>query len=245
MFFNKIKKVTNLERFKVIPVVILALIAGLITGCEVDDDDVVPLPDISYVGLYHASPDAPSLDILMENGRINYYPLRYADYTNYLNFYAGERTMRVSPVSASNVVVDTTFTFDTGAAYSLFYVNEYDDIQALLVEDEEVSISPGEASVRFIHLSPDSPEVDVTRSMNDEMTTLAEGSMYLDATEFITVDSGVQSFHVSLADGGDEVLSIPDLNLRSGGVYTIVARGYSAPPAGNNNNLSADVLINN
>ncbi|WP_162342060.1 DUF4397 domain-containing protein [Cyclobacterium salsum] len=245
MFFKEVKKVIKLKKIRLIPIAFLGLFVGLISGCEVDDDDVVPLPEISYVGLYHASPDAPSLDILMENGRINYYPLRYADYTNYLNFYAGERTMRVSPVNASNVVVDTTFTFETGAAYSLFYVNEYDDMQAMLVEDEEVSISSGEASVRFVHLSPDSPEVNVTRIMEDEMTTLVEGNAYLEATEFVTVDSGVQSFQVNLTDGGAEVLSIPDLNLRSGGVYTIVARGYNTPPAGNNNNLSADVLINN
>lgn len=245
MLFRKIEKVKNLQKFRLIPAVFLALIVSVISGCAVDDDDVVPLPEISYVGLYHASPDAPSLDILMENGRINYYPLRYADYTNYLNFYAGERNMRVSPVNASNVVVDTTFTFETGAAYSIFYVNEYDDMQAMLVEDEEVSISPGEASVRFVHLSPDSPEVNVTRTMEGDLTTLAEGNAYLDATDFITVDSGVQSFQVNLTDGGAEVLSIPDLNLRSGGVYTIVARGYNTPPAGNNNNLSADVLINN
>ncbi|SHN03936.1 protein of unknown function [Cyclobacterium lianum] len=245
MFNVSRKKINKLEEIKLIPVVLLVVMAGVISGCEVDDDDVVPLPDISYVGLYHASPNAPSLDILMENGRINYYPLRYADYTNYLNFFAGERTMRVRPVNASNVVIDTTFTFETGAAYSIFYVNEYEDIQALLLEDEEVAISPGESAVRFAHLSPDSPEVDIVRSMEDDMTNLVEASSYQDVSEFITVDSGVQSFNVNLAEGGDEVLSIPDVNLRSGGVYTIVARGYSSPPAGNNNNLSANVLVNN
>ncbi|NHE57850.1 DUF4397 domain-containing protein [Cyclobacterium plantarum] len=223
----------------------VGMIAVVISACDVGDDDPVPLPDISYVGLYNASPDSPPLDILMENGRINYYPLRYSDYSNYLNFYAGERTMRVSPVNASNVVVDTTFNFEPEAAYSLFYVNEYDDIQAFLVEDEVLSLSSGEAAVRFIHLSPDSPEVNLVRSVEDETTVLADGNAYLDPTSFMAVESGVQSFQVNLTDNGEEVLSIPDLNLRSGGVYTILARGYNNPPAGNNNNLSADVLINN
>lgn len=223
----------------------IGMIAVVISACDVGDDDPIPLPDISYVGLYNASPDSPPLDILMENGRINYYPLRYSDYSNYLNFYAGERTMRVSPVNSSNVVVDTTFNFEPEAAYSLFYVNEYDDIQAFLVEDEVLSLSSGEAAVRFIHLSPDSPEVNLVRSVGDETTVLAEGNAYLDPTSFMAVESGVQSFQVNLTANGEEVLSIPDLNLRSGGVYTILARGYNNPPAGNNNILSADVLINN
>ncbi|MEX2511928.1 MAG: DUF4397 domain-containing protein [Cyclobacteriaceae bacterium] len=124
MFLEKTFKVLKNKYFRYAPAIILGLIVGVVSGCDVGDDDPIPLPEISYVGLYHASPDAPPLDVIMENGRINYYPLRYADYTNYLNFYAGERTMRVSPVNASNVVLDTTFTFETEPAYSLFYVNE-------------------------------------------------------------------------------------------------------------------------
>ncbi len=245
MFLEKMNKFIKRKRFPIMSAIGVGMIAVVISACDVGDDDPVPLPDISYVGLYNASPDSPPLDILMENGRINYYPLRYSDYSNYLNFYAGERTMRVSPVNASNVVVDTTFNFEPEAAYSLFYVNEYDDIQAFLVEDEVLSLSSGEAAVRFIHLSPDSPEVNLVRSVEDETTVLADGNAYLDPTSFMAVESGVQSFQVNLTDNGEEVLSIPDLNLRSGGVYTILARGYNNPPAGNNNNLSADVLINN
>ena len=247
MVLKNIQKVIKQKSLAFSPAVLMGivLIMGVISGCNDVNDDPVPLPDIAYVGLYHASPDAPPLDIIMEQGRINYYPLRYAEYTNYLNFYAGERTMRVSPVNASNVVVDTTFTFETEAAYSIFYVNEYTNIQALLVEDEEVSLSLAEAAVRFVHLSPDSPEVDLNRSIGDDTTVLAEGSAYLDATPFTIVDSGVQSFQVNLTESGEEVLSIPDVDLRSGGVYTIVARGFSSPPSGNENSLSANVLINN
>jgi hypothetical protein len=104
--------------------------------------------------------------------------------------------MRVSPVNASNVVLDTTFTFETAAAYSLFYVNEYARIlQALLVEDEVVSLSSGEAAVRFVHLSPDSPEVDLNRSMGDDTTVLwLEEMLIWMPLPFTIVDSGVQSF---------------------------------------------------
>ncbi len=247
MVVENVKKGINGENHSFAAAIIIGLgfIVGVISGCDVGDDDAPTFPDISYVGLYHASPDAPPLDVIMEQGRINYFPLRYAEYTNYLNFYAGERTMRVRPANASNVVLDTTFFFETAAAYSLFYVNEYTDIQALLVEDEEVALSLGEAAVRFIHLSPDSQELDLIRSVGDETTALAQGNAYLDATLFTIVESGVQSFQVNLTGSGEEVLSIPDVGLRSGGVYTIVARGYSSPPSGNVNNLNAHVLINN
>ncbi|GAB3005782.1 hypothetical protein GCM10027284_24480 [Cyclobacterium sediminis] len=242
------KKFNFLQRTSIrIPtLVLLGLIVSIISGCDMDDnEDLQPLPDISYVGLYHASPDTPPLDVNMENGRINYYPLRYSEYTDYLNFYAGERTMRVNPFNASNVVLDTTFNFEPNLAYSLFYVDEYADIKALLIEDNPESLADGESAVRFIHLSPDSPQVDLVRMEDEENTILVEDSEYLNTTPFTVVDSGVQSFTVNSSDSDEELLSLPDLNLRSGGVYTFVVRGYSNPPSGNQHNLSADVLINN
>lgn len=242
------KKFNCLKRTSIrIPtLVFLGLIISMISGCDLDDDeDLQPLPDIAYVGLYHASPDTPPLDVNMENGRINYYPLRYSEYTDYLNFYAGERTMRVNPFNASNVVLDTTFNFEPNVAYSLFYVDEYADIKALLIKDDPESLSDGESAVRFIHLSPDAPEVDLIRMDGEESTALAEGNEYMEATPFSVVESGVQSFTVNSSDSDEELLSLPDLNLRPGGVYTIVAKGYNNPPAGNQNNLNADVLINN
>ncbi len=247
MFIQKIKNLLNNKNKNLIisSIITPVLMVGMISGCNDLDDEPVILPELAYVGLYHASPDAPSLDIVMEQGRINYNPLRYSEYTDYLNFYSGDRTMRVRPVNASNVVLDTMLTFETGQAYSLFYVKEYDDMQTLLVEDEDVALESTEAAVRFIHLSPDSPEVDLNWSMGDESDVLVEEHGYLDATPFTVVDSGVQSFTVNLSGNGEEVLNIPDVNLWPGRMYTIVARGFNNPPSGNQNDLSANILLNN
>lgn len=219
-----------------------------IAGCEKRDDDVVVDPvSVAYVSLFHASPDAPPVDVLMENRQINFYPLQYTRYSGYLNFFSGERNMRVRPVGDVNVVIDTTFNFVEGEAYSLFYVNQLNNIQAFLIEDEFVLPSPGNSAIRFIHLSPDAPAIDVVRIVEDNGSSsdvVADNQDYLEATDFMTVESGLQSFQVKVAGSENNLLSVPDINLLSGGVYTFVVRGFHAPPPGNTNNLGAQILIN-
>ncbi len=233
----------NLIKIKYI--VFLFCLTLAMSACDNYDDDTVDPATISYVSIYHASPNSPALNVSLDSRRINFYPLFYSDYTGYLNFFSGDRNMRVSPANASNVVIDTTFTFVEGEAYSVFYVNQFSNIEALLVEDDLVTLSPGNAAIRFVHLSPDAPAVDLLRISGGNTTTVADNQGYLEATEFTMVESGLQSFNVTTADNSQVVLTVPDVNLLSGRVYTIIARGYANPPAGNENNLSADIVINN
>ena len=229
---------------------LIGLLAVGFAGCDDDDDQVVEPVSVAYVSLYHAAPDAPPVDILMENRQINFYPLQYTRHTGYLNFFTGDRSMRVRPYNDANVIIDTTFTFEEGQAYSVFYVNRLADIQAMVIEDELVSPEAEEAAVRFVHLSPDAPEVDLVSlpgengENGDGESSLADGTAYLEASDFMTVESGFHSFQVRAAGGDEVLLSIPDVNLMSGGVYTIVARGFQSPPAGNTNNLGAQILVN-
>ena len=56
------------------------------------------------------------------------------------------------------------------------------------------------------------------------------------------MDAKASSFVISPAGGTDELISVSDVNLRSGKFYTIIARGFKNPPAGNNNALSVEVI---
>jgi hypothetical protein len=225
---------------------LIGLLAISFTACDDDDDETVEPASVAYVSLYHASPDTPPFDVLMENRQINYYPLQYGRYTGYLNFFAGERSMRVRPASDANVIIDTTFTFEEDAAYSLFYVNQLSDIMAFLVNDNFEIPTAGNSAVRFIHLSPDAPPVEVVRFTDDANTNtvFADNRAYLDVTDFTTVASGQQSYQVRIEGTEDVLLSVPDINLLSGRVYTIVVRGFNTPPSGNTSNLGVEILVN-
>ncbi|CAN5404003.1 hypothetical protein BH23BAC2_BH23BAC2_27550 [soil metagenome] len=60
---------------------------------------------------------------------------------------------------------------------------------------------------------------------------------------YVIVSGGVQSFQVTSADNSEVLLAITDVHLVSGRIYTLVAKGFSSPPGGNINVLSAQILF--
>lgn len=224
-------------------ILLFALLATVVvlSGCN-DDNEGEPVPlDAAYVSLYNASPDAPDLNIIVDNRRINTYPFEYTDYTGYQRFFTGERSLEFGPYGADNVVADTTVTFEASKAYSIFVVDEYTDLDLLVLEDNADTPESGMAMVRFINLAPDASTLTLS---DEEGASNFEGQSFRGATEFMEVSADQHDFTIT-ADGGDQVnLNVPGINLQSGWYYTIIARGYANPPQGNSNVLSAQVIVN-
>jgi hypothetical protein len=205
-----------------------------------DNKNVDPIP-VGYVSIYHASPDAPSLDITVDKKRINNQPFPYAAYSGYINFATGPRRVKFTATNASDTLTDTYLNVEEGKAYSIFVINQLATIDALVVNDNVVSIPSGKAVVRFVHLSPDTPSVDVTETTGAG-TIWFTSSSFAQATEFKEVDSRLYSFKIKVAGTDSVLVSADNIDLRSGGYYTIVINGFATPPAGNTNVLSVKVL---
>ncbi len=209
-------------------------------SCLDDDDSQNQVTPVAYVAIYHASPNAPELDVIVDERPVN--RLEFTDYTGYLNFYTGQRNFKINPFNASNSLVDTTITFRDGAFYSLFIVNDLPNVEALAVRDSASAPSEGKAKVRFINLSPDAGALEV--STNDEDSSLFDAGEFKQPSNFVEVDGGSSSFVLKSAGGSDQLVTVSDIALRPGRFYTIIARGFVNPPAGNNNKLSLEVITN-
>ena len=228
-----------MSRFRSIFFAIALLV--LLVSCMNDDDNFVSEPvEVAYVSIYHAAPDAPDLDIVVDGRVINYNPFDYTSYSGYLNFFTGDREIKFKATSANNALVDTTFSLEDGKAYSLFAVNKLPDVEALLVVDTAATPATGKAMVRFVHLSPDAPTFDVL--VSGEGNPLFAGRSFKQATSFREVDADTYTFEIKSAGSSDVVLSAEDVEILPGRFYTIITRGFVNPPAGNNNVLSVEVL---
>lgn len=216
-------------------------LAGMVSCNDDDEPQVDPTP-VAFVSLYHASPDAPDLSIVVDDQPINTYPLDYSEFTGYLRFRTGDRNLKFGPFGASNIVIDTTVTFTEGSVYSVFVVDDYNDASVLVLNDNSENPADGKAKIRFLNLSPDSEEISLLA--NGESGALFSGQAFKETSDFTEVNAGAYNFQVTSTGGGDNVLSIPDINLRPGWFYTIVVRGYENPPGGNTNVISAEVIVN-
>jgi hypothetical protein len=123
------------------------LVAGvlvvLMASCLDDDTTAITPVPVGYLSVYHASPDAPALDIVVDNRTINNTPFDYADYSGYLNFYTGSRNFKVTPVNAASALIDTTFNVADGKVYSLFVINRLTNIEPLLVVSDSIVAPAG------------------------------------------------------------------------------------------------------
>ena len=213
----------------------------LLASCMDDDEDFVSQPvEVAYVSIYHASPDAPQFDIMVDGRQINQNPFDYTAYSGYLNFFTGTRDIKFNAYNADNALIDTTFTFEEQKAYSLFAIDRLTNIEALLVVDSSDAPAQGKAMVRFVHLSPDAPAFDVVSDKGTD--PLFAGRSFKQATAFQEIDADTYTFGIRNAGGSTEFVSAQDVDILPGRYYTIITRGFANPPEGNTNVLSVEVL---
>jgi hypothetical protein len=217
----------------------LAVLLIVIMASCIDDSEnpnVQPVP-VAYVSLYHASPDAPGLDVLVDNRLISYNTFDYTDYSGYLNFYTGNRNIRFNTFNASNALIDTTYNFEAGKTYSVFVIDKLTDIEALIVRDSAAAPAEGKAMVRFVHLSPDA--VALSAVISGEASSLFAERSFKDVSNFVEVDAKEYAFEVK---GSGVDITTNKVNLVAGRYYTILVRGFAEPPSGNQNVISVEVL---
>ncbi len=230
-------------RFFLKNVKLLSIVGGiflLAMSCDDGGSDAEPLPPVSYVSLYQASPNSPDLNIILDDKLINN-EFKYTDHTGYLRFVTGERTLEFGPAGASNIVADTTLKFEEGKAYSIFVVDTYQNADILVLNDDTDAPASGKAKVRFLNLSPDSPELNLQEV---EMSSpLFTGLEFKEPSEFVEVDARKYNFAVKTTSGENVVLSLPNAVLLDGWSYTVLVRGFKTPPGGSTSVLSAELIV--
>lgn len=236
---NSVKKVFN-SRMAVWMLVSATLLS--VTSCLDDDDSKIENVPVAYVSLYQGSPDAPDLDIEVDGRQINAYPFEYTDYTGYLRFYTGERTLRFGPYASSSIEIDTTVDFEANQLYSVFVVDEFEDAGVVVTHDNADTPAKGKAKIRVINLSPDAGDVDLIANGSED--AWSSDLAFKESSDFMEVDAEEYDFQVRSSANNDLLLSVPDIQLQPRYFYTIIIRGFETPPSGNPNVLAAQVVVN-
>lgn len=220
------------------------ILMSIFTGCKDDEgDEIDPEPiDIAYVSLYHVSPDAPPLDVIVDNNRINFNPFEYTEYTGYRRFFTGERELRFTPFNASNTLLETNLTLEDDSLYSIFFTGEEDDFEALVVNDEILGQEVDGTLIRVVHVSPDAPSVDL--ALEDEEGPLFDNVSYRNASDFVEITPGLTSFELRESGEDQVVATVSNINFLPGRVYTLLVRGFVDPPAGSDRTLGVQIVPN-
>lgn len=185
---------------------------------------------VSFVRLLHASPDAPAVDIYANNNIIAE-GLSYKQITNYLPIMPGNYQIQVYPAGTqANAVIDTNITIPQESAFTVAAAGKLSDIGLMPIPEMFTPMGIGNDSyVRFVHLSPNAPAVDITLS---DGTELFGNVSFTQFTDYIAVNPGTYTLQVRPTGSNQVALTIPDVYLMPGAIYSIFAVGLAGdmPP---------------
>lgn len=183
----------------------------------------------SYIRLLHASPNAPAVDIYA-NGNPVATNLGYREFTEYFAIPGGSYNIVVFPAGqTANPVLSTNINIPGGSIFTAAAIGLLPNISLLPIEEPRMNIPPGKLMLKFVHLSPNLPNVDLV--IQTGMVAFSNVA-YQGITQYIAVDPGTYIFNLMLTGTGQRVLYVPNIRLEAGRFYTIYAIGLAAgtPP---------------
>jgi hypothetical protein len=221
----------------------IMVMMGVLTSCSKEDD--VMAPATARVMVVHASPNAPAVAVRVNNA-VALSNVAYPANSNYSSIGAGSTNIKVSPTGTTNYVIDATVDLKSNMNYSVFAIDSVAKIKAAVVTDDLTAPAAGKAHVRFFHFSPNAPAVDIAvtggpvvfsnRMFNDQATNNA-------LQNFTPLDAGTYNLEVRLAGTNTVVLSLPNVMLTAGKIYTVFAKGFVGGTG--MQALGAQVITNN
>jgi hypothetical protein len=197
-------------------------IAVSIAALAVSSGTVLAQADVRVV---HASPDAPNVDVLVNNS-IAFSNLPFTGATSYASLPAGNYNFKVVPAGLpAPVVINADAMLMTNVDYTVAAVNTLSAIEPLILIDDNSLISD-KARVRFVHASPDAPAVDIALKGGP---VLFGNVSFKGIGDYLAVGGGTYDFEVRVAGTGTVVLDVPGISLSNNSVYTVWAMGQVSP----------------
>lgn len=175
-----------------------------------------------YVSVMHAVPDAPNVDVYA-NDNLIVRNLEYGKYTAYLRIPAETYELTVYAAGTrTNPVISRMLTLGRNEIYTVAAAGTLDTIDLLAIQDADIPRLADKALVRFVHLSPNAPAVDITLP---DGTPIFDDISFEEVTEYTPLDDMVYTLQVRVAETYAVVLTVPRVDVRDNNFYSIYAIG--------------------
>ncbi|MBC8061329.1 MAG: DUF4397 domain-containing protein [Clostridiaceae bacterium] len=176
----------------------------------------------SYIRVFHASPNSPAVDVYA-NENLIVKDLAYKELSQYLPVPFGNYNIKVYPSGQmTNPVINTNIYIPENTVFNVAAIGVLPNISLYPIQEPNTAQESGKACVRFIHLSPNAPAVDIKLT---DGTTVFNNVAYKDITNYVNVPAGTYTFKVTPNGTDNVVLTVPNIKLGPDNYYTIYAVG--------------------
>lgn len=194
--------------------------------------DIIAGNDLTRVRVVHASPDAPAVDILV-NDAPAITNLAFGQISDYASLAPGTYNIKVVPAGATTpVVFEADVPLAEGGDLTVVAKGLLGDgsFGVLPLNDNNKPVAD-KARVRFVHASPNAPAVDIAVTGGPVLFGDVE---FGEVGDYIEVPGGTYDLEVRLAGTTTVVLTLPGIAVANGKTYTAYAIGLvgGTPPLG-------------
>ncbi|WP_019228589.1 DUF4397 domain-containing protein [Sedimentibacter sp. B4] len=176
----------------------------------------------SRIRVLHAVPNAPAVDVYA-NDNLIVRNLAYKEMSPYLPVPSGNYNIKIYPTGeTTNPVIDSSVYIPENSVFNIAAIGELPDISLYPIQEPTSANKTGMACIRFIHLSPDAPPVDIKLP---DGTIVFSNVPFKSIANYTCVPSGTYTFRVNPAGTDNVVLTVPDVKLNPNTFYTVYAVG--------------------
>ena len=204
---------------------LLFVATALTTACSDDDDNTGPDGE-ARVRVVHASPDAPDVDVLLDDAEV-LGDVPYLAASGYLPVASGDHNLKVNAAGTTTTVIDADVTLADGTDYTVIASGLVAAIEPIVLEDDNTAPAAGNVRIRAIHGAPSAPAVDIyvtAPGVDIAAETPALGSVeFGDVADYIEAPAGDYQVRVTPTGTKTVVIDSGALTLASGQVRTAIA----------------------
>lgn len=215
----------------------IAMWTGLVAVLLIAAAPAAAADSQSMVRVLHASPDAPAVDIYVDDALVSGWSnVPFGTLSDYMAVPAGSYNIKVYATGdTTTAVIDTDVTVAAGMSYTIAASGLLGDssLKAHVFVDEP-NLDASKSLVRVVHLSPDAPAVDVAP---DGGQALISNLAFPDATGYAALEPGSYDLEVRVAGTMTVALDLDPITLGAGRAYSVFAIGSAAQPAAGGNAL--------
>ncbi|MFN4897178.1 MAG: DUF4397 domain-containing protein [Pseudomonadota bacterium] len=191
-----------------------------LTGCGDSNNDE------ARVRVFHASPDAPNVDVLIDGGMVlENVPYKVA--SDFLGIDAGDRRVQVNVTGTDTSAIDTHAVFVKDTDYMIVAADKVARITALVFTADRTTPASGSARVRVLHAAASAPAVDVYVTAPDAGLANAQPTLsnvpFKAISDYLTVPAGTYDVFVTVAGTKNIAIQAKGLAIADRLVATVAA----------------------
>lgn len=180
-------------------------------------------PATGWVRLAHLSPDTPPADVALRASNaagdaINITGVPYGTVSDFVEVPAGTYRATMDPADSGDPVIVESVEVAPGKAVTVAAVGKRSEIRGVVVSDDLSAPTPGNARVRLLQASVNTPSVDATVV---GVGPLVADAAFATGTNYAEVAAGRWRVEVT-PDGGTATAGSGEVDLTAGSVVTLL-----------------------